>query len=72
MKEFDDYLAKLTNEYMSGCEPKIIESSCDPQDDGFEWSHTYNCEDCTEIDCEYWMGFHNETDLEEIIKDMEI
>lgn len=48
MSEYDKYLAKLADDYNSGCEPEQIEP------DSRYHSGDYNCHNCDNEDCEHW------------------
>lgn len=58
MREYDNYLDKLADEYYSGCEPKIVRKWYQPMDDSYVLEPMYNREECSEEDCEHWKDFH--------------
>ena len=56
---YDNWLLSQADEYMTGCEPQVIESGWEYEGDG-EYSEWFvmNCERCTDRACEYWAEYN--------------
>ena len=61
---YDDYLAEQIRIYTEPCEPKVIKiekeyEGCDSEGN-IEFSNNpiYNCEECDNLECEYYKDFN--------------
>ena len=61
MTNHDLWLLNEADKYMTGCEPKVVESGWE-YEGGDEYSQWYvmNCERCNEKDCPYWAEYNED------------
>lgn len=52
MNQYDNYLAKQVEDYLTGCMPTSISVN----EDGVA---NYSCEECDKRDCEFWRVFND-------------
>lgn len=50
---YDDWLFQLAEDYNTSCEPKKLEP------DSEHHSGDYNCNNCDDIECEYWSEYND-------------
>ena len=58
LQGYDSWLLRQADEYISGCEPKIIRAEKAYESDGYSIEYTYNCQGCDNSECENWKDFN--------------
>ncbi len=61
---YDDWLWQQAEEYNSECKPKVVHVHYEPCGDDIESVPEYNCEFCTDFECDQWLRFHDTEELE--------
>lgn len=58
MNQYDNYLAKQVEDYLTGCMPTpCMPTPISVNEDGVA---NYSCEECDKRDCEFWRVFNDE------------
>lgn len=54
--EYEAMLARGDEDYC--CEPKTIRAEKEYEPDGYSTVYIYNCEECSNEECEYWAEYN--------------